>query len=293
MRGSFLHGKLAHFFVVLKQFNLHMKLLDLRKELKNIFNQHKIDEVDVDFISAEVLGISKTELVLIDEITKTQEKYIRENCNKRLNNMPVEKIFKRSYFFGLEFKVDENVLSPRPESEILVETAIKYIKENNYKTVLDMCTGSGCLAISVKKNVDVEMMASDISSKALQIAKQNAKNNNVDIEFAKSDMFNNIDKKFDLIISNPPYIDSEEVKTLDKEVVNYDPLIALDGGEFGLKYYNIIHNNLRKYLNEGGLLILEIGEDQKDLLTMLYNDFNLVECIKDYAGFDRVMVFKR
>ena len=270
-----------------------MKLLDLRKELKTKFSQHSIEIVDVDFIISEVLNTSRTELVLIDEVDAEQEKVIREKAELRLNNVPVEKIFNKAYFFGMEFKVDENVLSPRPESELLVETALKYIKENNYKSVLDICTGSGCLAISIKKNAEVDVTASDVSNKALQIAKFNAKNLNVDISFIRSNMFEKIEGKFDLIISNPPYIDSEEVKTLEKEVFENDPLIALDGGEFGLKFYNIIHENLRKYLNENGMLIIEIGEDQRELLTSLFNDFNLVECINDYAGHDRVLVFKR
>lgn len=270
-----------------------MKLLDLRKELKSYFGQHNIEIVDADFIISEVLNVSRTELALIDEITSEQEKEIREKAELRLNNVPVEKIFHKAYFFGYEFKVDENVLSPRPESELLVETALKYINENGYKSVLDVCTGSGCLAISVKLNAEVEVVASDVSMKALQIAKANAKNLNAEINFIRSNMFEKIEGKFDLIISNPPYIDSEEVKTLEKEVVENDPIIALDGGEFGLKYYNIIHENLRKYLNENGMLIIEIGEDQKELLTSLFNDFNLVESLQDYAGHDRVLVFKR
>lgn len=270
-----------------------MKLLELRKELKTTFCQHNIEIVDADFIISEVLNVSRTELALIDEITDEQEKEIREKAELRLNNVPVEKIFNKAYFYGYEFKVDENVLSPRPESELIVETALKYIKENEYKSVLDVCTGSGCLAISIKKNAEVNVTASDISMKALQIAKHNAKNLDVEINFIRSNMFEKIEGKYDLIISNPPYIDSEEVKTLDKEVKDNDPVLALDGGELGLKYYNIIHENLRKYLNDNGMLIIEIGEDQRELLTALFNDFNLVESIKDYAGLDRVLVFKR
>ena len=171
--------------------------------------------------------------------------------------------------------------------------ALKYIKENNYKTVLDMCTGSGCLAISVKKNAQVDVTAVDISSKALAIAKHNAKKNDAEINFIKSNMFSEVQGKFDLIISNPPYIDSQEVKELQKEVIEHDPKIALDGGEFGLKFYNIIHDNLRKHLNEKGMLIIEIGEDQKELLISLFNDFNLVESIVDYSGNDRILIFKR
>ena len=270
-----------------------MKLLDLRKEIKNTFLEKEIEETDADFIIAEVLNVKRTELVLIDNIDKEKEKLIREKAEDRLNNIPVEKIFKKSYFFGLEFKVDDNVLSPRPESELLVELALKYIKENQLKTVLDMCTGSGCLAISVKKNENVEMTAVDISSKALQIAKTNAKNNNTEITFIKSDMFNKVEGKFDLIISNPPYIDTDEVKTLQTEVIEHDPYIALDGGELGLKFYNIIHENLRKFLNDGGYVIMEIGEDQKDLILALFNDCEFVECVQDYSGLDRIMVFKK
>ena len=257
------------------------------------FSQHNIEIVDVDFIISEILGVSRTELVLIDEINEEQEKEIMEKAKLRLNNVPVEKIFHKAYFYGYKFMVDENVLSPRPESELLVENALKYIKENDYKSVLDVCTGSGCLAISVKKNAEVEVTATDISIKALSIAKQNAKSLDANINFIRSDMFEKIEGKFDLIISNPPYIDSEEVQTLEKEVKDNDPIIALDGGEFGLKFYNIIHENLRKHLNENGMLIMEIGEDQRELITTLFNDFNLVECVVDYAGNDRVLIFKR
>lgn len=270
-----------------------MKLFELRKQLKTEFSQHNIDIVDVDFIVSEVLNVSRTELILVDEISKEQENEIRKKANDRLNNIPVDKIFNKAYFYGLEFKVDDNVLSPRPESEILVETALKYIKQNNYKTVLDMCTGSGCLAIATKLNSDVEMTAVDVSQKAITIAKQNAKNLKADIKFIRSNMFEKVEGVYDLIISNPPYIDSDEIKDLDIEVKEHDPHIALDGGEMGLKFYNIIHNNLRKYLTENGMLILEIGDEQKELLTSLYNDFNLIECITDLEGHDRVMVFKK
>lgn len=270
-----------------------MKLFDLRKSLKNEFASLNIETEDVDFIIAEILQVKRTDLILIEEVTEEQFKLIMEKCEMRKNNIPVDKIFKVAYFFGLKFVVDENVLSPRPESEMLVEKAIQYINENNYKTCLDLCTGSGCLAIATKLNTNVEMTATDISMKALSIAKQNAKNLQADIEFIRSNMFEKIDKKFDLIISNPPYIDSDEVKELDLEVVNNDPHLALDGGEMGLKFYNIIHNNLRKCLNDNGMIIMEIGEDQKELLLSMFNDFNLVESLKDLSGNDRVLIFKK
>ena len=270
-----------------------MKLLDLRKELKSEFASLNIETEDLDFIISEVLRVKRTDLILIVEISAEQETEIRKNCGLRKNNVPVDKIFKKAYFYGLTFYVNENVLSPRPESELLVETALKYIKQNNYKTALDLCTGSGCLAIATKLNCEIEMSASDISQKALTVAKQNAKNLNAEIKFIRSNMFEKIEDKFDLIISNPPYIDSDEVKTLEKEVINNDPHLALDGGAMGLKFYNIIHDNLRKHLNDNGMIIMEIGEDLKELLISLFNDFDLVESLKDLSGNDRVLIFKK
>ncbi len=272
---------------------INMKLLELRKQIKNEFNALGIETEDTDFIVAEVLGVKRTDLVLIDEISSEQEKEVVEKCELRKNNIPVDKIFNKAYFYGLEFKVNNNVLSPRPESEMLVENALKYIHKNDYKSVLDLCTGSGCLAISIKKNANVKLTASDISTKALSVAKENAKNLGAEINFVHSNMFEKIENSFDLIVTNPPYIDSDEVKQLDDEVKNNDPHLALDGGELGLKYYNIIHDNLRKHLNDNGMIIMEIGEDQKELLISLFNDFNLVECLVDLSGNDRVLIFRK
>ena len=270
-----------------------MKLFELRKELKNEFAKLNIEQEDVDFIIAEILNTKRTELILIDEIDSDTERLIREKCDLRMDLVPVDKIFKKAYFYGLEFVVDKNVLSPRADSELLVEKAIEYINKHNYSTMLDLCTGSGCLAISVKKNANIEVLATDISQKALNIAKRNAKLNNVQIEFLRSDMFDKIENTFDLIVSNPPYIDTDDMKDLDLEVIENDPRIALDGGAMGLKFYNIIHDNLRKHLKDDGVLILEIGEDQKDLIISLFNDFELLESLTDYAGNDRVLIFKK
>lgn len=269
-----------------------MKLNDVRKSLKTEFENNNIDSIDADFIIAEVLNVSHTELNLIDEISNSQFQSIQDFAKERLQGKPIDKIFKKRYFYGLEFVVDENVLTPRSDSEILVEKALKIIKENNLKSVLDLCTGSGCLAIAVKKNANVDVTASDISTKALKIAKLNAKNLQAEINFIHSDMFDKIENKFDLIISNPPYIASDDIDELDLEVKDHDPRIALDGGELGLKFYNIIHNNAKKHLNENGYLILEIGDEQKYLVTSLFTDFNFIECVKDYGGNDRVLVFK-
>ena len=270
-----------------------MRLFDLRKSLKSDFQRHGKDVVDVDFIISEVLGVSHTELVLIEEIADKDLNRIMKCVVKRLAGCPVNKIFERAYFYGREFKINEHVLAPRQDSEVLIDTAIRLIRENDLKTCLDLCTGSGCLAITVKCETGIEVVASDVSTRALTVAKQNAKLHNADIEFVKSDMFEKIDGSYDIIISNPPYIATEDIEDLDTEVKDHDPRLALDGGEFGLKFYNIIHDNLRKHLNPNGICVLEIGDEQKMLVTSLFNDFELIASLQDMSGNDRVLVFKR
>lgn len=270
-----------------------MNLFDLRKSLKADFAKADIDIQDADFIIAEVLDQPVTMLALVDEITDEQYEKIIKFADMRKQHIPVNKIFKHAYFYGLDFKINNFVLAPRQETELLVETALKYIRANNFKTVLDLCTGSGCLAISIKKNADVDMTASDISSRAIGVATANANQNQVDVKFVLSNMFENLQGKFDLIVTNPPYIATEDIEDLDDEVKNCDPRIALDGGDFGLSYYKIIHDNLRKYLNENGIIVMEIGEDQRMMIESLFNDFELIEVGNDYNDVERVLVFKK
>lgn len=270
-----------------------MRLFDLRKKLKLDFVRRGKETADVDFIIAEVLGVSHTELVLIDEVSSQDLDKIMHCVVKRLAGFPVNKIFERGYFYGREFKINQHVLAPRQDSEVLIEAAIELIRKHGFTSCLDMCTGSGCLAVTLKAETGINMVASDISSKALAVAKQNAKLHNADITFIKSDMFEKIDGTYDIIVSNPPYIASEDIADLDEEVRDHDPLLALDGGAFGLKFYNIIHDNLRKHLNPNGMCVLEIGEDQRMLVTALFNDFELVASLQDMSGNDRVLVFKR
>lgn len=270
-----------------------MRLFDLRKTLKTEFETLEIDPMDADYIISEVISQPITNLPLIENVDDTAVEQILKFAKMRKEHIPVNKIFKHAYFYGLDFKINNLVLAPRQDSELLVETALKYIRTNNFNTGLDLCTGSGCLAISIKKNCDINMTATDLSKHALNIAKANAKKHNVDIDFVLSDMFENIDGKYDIIISNPPYIDSDEIQDLDIEVKKYDPHLALDGGSLGLDYYKIIHDNLRKHLNDGGIVVLEIGEGQRLLVEGLFNDFELLEVAKDYNDIERVLVFKK
>ena len=199
---------------------------------------------------------------------------------------------------GFEFYVDENVLIPQPDTEILVEEVVDISKKINNNSnelrVLDMCTGSGVIAISLSKLIEnASVSASDISDGALNVAKENAIKNSVNIEFYKSDLFNDISKnvKFDIIVSNPPYIQTEVIKGLSKEVQS-EPFIALDGGEDGLVFYREIIKNAKDYIVEDGYLALEIGYDQKESVTNLLreNGYKNIYSKTDLSGNDRVVV---
>lgn len=271
-----------------------MKLIKLRNELKKAYSQHGKDSADIDFIISELLGVSRTELLLIDEVSARQERNIRRYAKKRLkNSIPIDKLFKKSYFYGLEFFVNQNVLSPRQDSEILIDTAIKFIRESKCNTVLDLCTGSGCLAIAIKKNCAVNMTASDHSKSALKVARKNTKLLSADIKFILSDLFNKIEGRFDLIISNPPYIVRDEIETLDREVKYYDPLMALDGGSDGLDFYRRIALDAIDHLTDQGAIILEIGYNQKQDIISIFKNYELLEVVPDLNGIDRALVFKR
>jgi hypothetical protein len=196
----------------------------------------------------------------------------------------------------LNFFVNQNVLIPRSDTEILVEEVINTYKNEHVK-ILDMCTGSGCIAISLKKYMqNSEVYGIDISKEALKVAQINAQSNNVDVKFKCSDMFADIqDKDFDVIVSNPPYIKTQVINTLDKEVKN-EPIIALDGGEDGLYFYKKIINEAFNFLADNGMIFLEIGYDQKEELTKLIKAdkrYELVKTKKDLGDNDRIVVVKK
>ena len=214
---------------------------------------------------------------------------------KIVSGVPVQYLTNNQEFMKLNFYVDENVLIPQPDTEILVEEIINQYKQKKCK-ILDICTGSGAIAIALAKYLEnVKIVASDISVKALQIAKLNAEKNLVHkkIKFIVSDMFSKINEKnFDIIVSNPPYIKSKIISKLDNQVKK-EPYIALDGGQDGLKFYKIIISNSYKYLNNNGKLFLEIGYDQKNDVINLLNENNYYDNIyskKDLAKNDRIVV---
>ena len=235
------------------------------------------------------------------QLTKTQENKLINCINKIKGGYPLQYITNQQYFMGLSFYVDENVLIPQPDTEVLVLKTVdicKSLKNSKKLKILDLCTGSGAIAISLAKilqeeKVQAEIFASDISLKALEVAKKNNEKNNTNVQFILSDLFHNIDEKFDIIVSNPPYIKTKVINTLSKQVQN-EPKLALDGGEDGLDIYRKIINQALAYLN--GYLCLEIGFDQKNEVTSLIKEnknYEKIESIKDFSGNDRCIICKK
>ena len=218
---------------------------------------------------------------------------------KLIEGVPLQHITHQQEFMKLMFYVDENVLIPRPDTEILVEEVIKIAKKINAKKILDLCTGSGAIAVSLVKYLSQieEITALDISHDAIQIAKKNAVFHKVEnkITFIESDLFKNLAKqKYDMIVSNPPYIKRDIMKKLDKQVQK-EPQIALDGGYDGLDFYRRIIKEAYQYLKFGGYLCLEIGYDQKeDVINLIEEEhqYSNTYCLKDLCDNDRVIVTK-
>ena len=228
------------------------------------------------------------------EIDKQQQWQYFVNIEKLTKGVPLQHITHRQEFMKMDFFVDENVLIPRPDTEILVEEVIKIAQKYNSPRILDLCTGSGAIAISLKKFVpNADITAVDISEKALEIAQKNAKKLETKINFLKSNLFDKLDnKKFDIIVSNPPYIRKDEIKKLSVEVQK-EPKIALDGGEDGLDFYRIITEQAINYLKTGSLLCFEIGYNQKNDVIKIIEDkqnYKNTYCKKDLYGNDRIII---
>lgn len=226
------------------------------------------------------------------EVSGAEETLYRKYLTKRAAHIPLQQIIGRQDFMGLSFEVDAHVLIPRQDTEILVEEAMRYIHDG--MNILDMCTGSGCILISLLHySNDCTGMGVDLSQEALTVASKNAKNliPAENVTFVRSDLFSKVCDKFDVIVSNPPYIRPDVIEGLMPEVKDHEPRMALDGGADGLDFYRKIVEHAPNYLVGGGRLLFEIGYDQGSAVKALMerNGFVDVNIIKDYAGLDRVV----
>lgn len=262
-----------------------------------MLTQAGIDEAELDarYILEYITGLNSAQYFIHSEdiIEKNKAEEFFRLIERRSKRIPLSYVIGTRDFFGLTFKVDENVLIPEQETELLVEEVIKY---SEGKSVLDMCTGSGCIAISIALfGKPSKVAASDISEKALEVTRENAKSLKAgEISFIQGDMFENVTDKFDIIVSNPPYIETGEIDELMPEVRDYIPRLALDGDIDGLKFYRIISKEAVKKLNKNGRIFYEIGYNQSRAVAsiLLENGFTDVKIMKDYSGLDRIVMAK-
>lgn len=259
-------------------------------ETKKKFAENGIDESDAEWIYSLTLGMPRSELTEQRMVKPGETREIYDIVEKRLTGRPLWYIIGDVEFYDCTIKVDERALIPRPETEILAQQVVNSV-ENGDK-VLDMCTGSGCIAVSVAKHLKgkkVTITAADVSDAAIMLATENANLNSVNINFLQSDLFSHVHGRFNLIVCNPPYIKSGEIASLQSEVRDFEPRIALDGGDDGLDFYRRLAKEVTRYITRGGLLMLEVGEGQAEDVLKLFDKREYAMVVKDFAGVDRFL----
>lgn len=267
------------------------------KEGTEFLKAHEVLDAELDawYLMEYCTGMTRTQYFVrqTEEMTEAEEERYREVLRLRGQRIPLQHITGEQEFMGLVFSVNEHVLIPRQDTEVLVEEALRHIKDG--QKVLDMCTGSGCIIISLAMFRNITAQAADISKEALKVACANAKRHEREILFLESDLFANVEEAYDCIVSNPPYIASAEVQRLMPEVRDHEPLSALDGTEDGLYFYREIIKDAKEHLNAEGWLLFEIGWDQGTAVSELMTEagYKNVEVKKDLAGLDRVVIGQR
>lgn len=278
-----------------------MNIKQALEEAKNILKSNNFEDSNI--IAKELLSyvLKKDKVYLTinldSDLTDIEYAKFTKYIEQIIDGKPLQYITQKQEFMGMEFFMNENVLIPQPDTEILVETVLDICKRYGKQSlrILDLCTGSGAIAISLSKILNTQVFASDVSTKALEVAEKNNVLNNSKVEFIESNLFEQINgEKFDIIVSNPPYIKNEEIKSLSKQVQN-EPYIALAGGEDGLDFYRKIIDEAYKHINKNGYLCLEIGYDQKEDLIKLIKqneNYEYENCIKDLSNNDRCIIAK-
>lgn len=279
-----------------------MNVFDKLKEISDAFKNAGIEDSakEAEILITETLHIDKSKLYADSlEISDETSKHIDSLAERRLQGEPIQYIIGHVDFYGLKINVGRGVLIPRPETELVVEEAIKQLKlfkvHGSRLTVLDLCTGSGCIALAIAKEFpDAKVYAVDRSDEALKYSRENASQNNIEnVCFIKGDLFNPVKGLvFDLIVSNPPYIKKSGIKSLQKEIRDYEPIDALDGGEDGLDFYRRILRESPYFLKKDSFLILEIGHDQADDVKDIAIDYGFkdINFMQDYSGIRRIFI---
>lgn len=269
-----------------------MRYCELLNKYLELAKNANLEEEAVKLIVAELSNMNNTELYLHynDIIPARLEEKITSSVEKYLTGYPAQYILGYTYFYGLKLKVNEDVLIPRFDTEVVVEATINLAKNYHNPKVLDICTGSGAIAIALAKNIVGDIEGLDISKKALSIAKINAQDNDVKIRFFESDLLRNVKEKYDILVSNPPYIENN-ARGVDKMVLDYEPHLALFGGDDGLDFYRAILKDAQKFLKPGGSIVFEIPYDKaNDIKFIALTYFKNVQVQKDLSGNDRVMI---
>ncbi len=249
-------------------------------------------KLDARLLLEFVCGTDRNTLLVYGDKERSNEEVKKYEAviSKRAKRIPLQHITNEQEFMGLTFYVDENVLIPRQDTEILVEEAMLHLKDG--MRILDMCTGSGCILLSLLHySNECEGVGVDLSTKALEVAKKNAQKLGESPQFIESNLFEKVDGKFGMIVSNPPYIETDEIKSLMPEVKDHEPMMALDGTEDGLFFYKRIVEESKNFLYNGAGLFFEIGYNQGETVSKLMLDagFKDIKVTKDYAGLDRVV----
>ena len=275
-----------------KKFDIKVPYGVARAKLQNIAKG--ADDSDIDWLLVEVTGKKRSELQALKTLTKTEFDNAEVIAKKMADGTPLQYALGYCEFYGIKISVNKNVLIPRPETEELVEKAITVIKGKQTQCdVLDLCTGSGAIAVAIAKNTNAKVSACDVSVGAIDVALANSLNTGVRVDFSKGDMWSAVaNKTFDVIVSNPPYIPTSDVQKLDSKVKDFEPQLALDGDSDGLKFYRIIENKLDEHLKDEGVLLLEFGVNQADDIKRIFEKYD-VEILKDLEGLERIAVVKR
>jgi len=272
-----------------RKFDINVPYGVARKRLESLAKC--ADEADIDWIIAETTGVKRSELSELKTLTKAQFDSATEIAKRMSDGKPLQYALGNADFYGVRIAVNQNVLIPRPETEELVEKALAEIKcrqeDRREVKALDLCTGSGAIAVVVAKKTGAKVLATDISGAAVDVARANALNEGADVEFAVGDLWSAADGVYDVIISNPPYIPTADIESLDEKVKNFEPSLALDGGNDGLDFYRRIEKCLDSHLAAGGVLLLEFGINQAEAIKCIFNSFEIL-IDKDMEGVERI-----